>query len=124
MGMDLRPEGLAMTAINRVAHQTQQGERGNEPDRNPLRFGRAMPIIDASAADTAAGSPGNSYLLYKLAVGRSAIGEAALDEAEIARLRDSVVVGMPMPPSSNLRDIDLKAIAEWIAQGAPVPACQ
>ncbi len=124
MGMDLRPEGLAITAINRVARQTQQGERGNEPDRNPLRFGRAMPIIDASAADTAAGSPGNSYLLYKLAVGRSAIGEAALDEAEIARLRDSVVVGMPMPPSSNLRDIDLKAIAEWIAQGAPVPACQ
>lgn len=123
MGMELTPEGLYATAINRVARQTQQGERASLPDKNPLRFGRAMPIIDAAAADAAGGNPGNSYLLYKLAVGRSAIGEAAVDPAEIDRLRASVVAGMPMPPSSNLRDIDLKAIAEWIAQGAPVPAC-
>lgn len=123
MGLELTPEGLFSTAINRVARQTQQGERGHIPDRNPLRFGRAMPIIDASAADTEGGNPGNSYLLYKLAAGRSAIGEAAVDPQEVERLRESVVAGMPMPPSSGLRDVDLKALAEWIAQGAPVPAC-
>jgi hypothetical protein len=126
MGLNLgSAEGIAMTAVNRVARQTQQGEHADEPDRSPRRFGRAMPILDPGTPDEPGGYPGNSYLLYKLAVGRSATGEAAVDEAEIARLRASVVVGMPMPPPSGapLRDVDLSAIADWIAQGAPTPVC-
>jgi hypothetical protein len=120
MGLDLSTNvGVAMTAINRVALQTQQGEHADEPDRSPVRFGRAMPIIDPN-------NPGNSYLLYKLAVGKSATGEAAVDPAEIDRLRATLVVGMPMPipPGAGLRDVDLAAITAWIAQGAPTPACQ
>ncbi|HZF49573.1 MAG TPA: hypothetical protein VE093_13030 [Polyangiaceae bacterium] len=120
MGLDLStPDAIAMTAINRVAKQTQQGEAADEPDRSPIRFGRAMPIIDPQ-------NPGNSYLLYKLAVGMSATGDSAPTPEEIARLRGSVVVGMPMPPKPGvpIRPIDMSAIADWIAQGAPTPACQ
>jgi hypothetical protein len=119
MGLDLStPDAIAMTAINQVANQTMQGENADEPDRSPLRFGRAMPIIDPL-------NPGNSYLLYKLAVGMSATGDAAPTPEEIARLRGSVVVGMPMPPKPGvpIRPIDMSAIADWIAQGAPIPAC-
>jgi hypothetical protein len=120
MGLDLStPDAIAMTAINQVANQTQQGENADEPDRSPIRFGRAMPIIDPL-------NPGNSYLLYKLAVGMSATGDAAPTPDEIARLRGSVVVGMPMPPKPGvpIRPIDMSAIAEWISQGAPMPVCQ
>jgi hypothetical protein len=120
MGLDLAtPDTIAMTAINRVAKQTQQGENADEPDRSPIRFGRAMPIIDP-------GNPGNSYLLYKLAVGMSATGDSAPTPEEIARLRGSVVVGMPMPPKPGvpIRPIDMSTIADWISQGAPTPACQ
>lgn len=119
-GLDLSTsDGIAMTAIHQVAKQTQHGESADEPDRSPIHFGRAMPLIDPQ-------NPGNSYLLYKLAVGLSATGEAAPTPEEIARLRDSVVVGLPMPPKPGvpIRPIDMSAIADWISQGAPMPACQ
>lgn len=119
MGLDLSSmPAVSLSAISQVAKQTQQGENADEPDRSPLRFGRAMPIIDPF-------NPGNSYLLYKIAVGKSATGEAVVTAEETARLRASVVVGMPMPPppGSAIRDIDMAAIADWIAQGAPTPVC-
>lgn len=126
MGLDLYgPDFIAATAINKVAHQTQQGEHADSPDKSPARFGRAMPIIDA-ATPGVEGAPGNSYLLYKLAVGSSATGEAAVDPAEIERLRASVVVGLAMPPQqgSPLQESDLRSIVTWIAQGAPTPVCK
>lgn len=126
-GLDLgSPEAIAATAINRVARQTQMGEHADEPDRTPLRFGRAMPLLDSGTQGTPGGNPGNSYLLYKLVVARNLIGEATASPEELARLHGSVIVGMPMPPPPGqaLRDIDLTAISTWIAQGTPTPACE
>lgn len=126
MGLDLStPAQITATAINKVAHLTQQGEHADEIDRSPLRFGRAIPIIDAKSPDEPGGAPGNSFLLYKLAVGASAMGDAAPSAEEVARLRASVVAGMPMPPlqGSPLKEADLKALVTWIAQGAPTPTC-
>lgn len=130
-------EDIVATAMGKVAHQTQMGEHADEGDSNPTRFGRAMPIIDPS-------NPGNSYLLYKIVVGpnvqvtrpanpsdpASLIDDPPSPE-EIARLRSSVVAGLPMPPSYDadprnavsffVEDADL--ISAWIAQGAPVRDC-
>jgi hypothetical protein len=60
MGMDLSsPNGLILTAIGQVAHQTETGPKTGTPTQNPDRFGVAMPRIDP-------GRPDNSYLIYKL----------------------------------------------------------
>lgn len=118
---------LAVTAINRVAHQTQVGERADDPEETPARFGRAMPIIDAFDPGVT-GSPGNSYLLYKLLTGPSIEGapdDIRPSDEEIARLRDSVVVGLPMSPDgTKLSPAQLLALSNWIARGAPTPKCQ
>lgn len=113
---------LRATAVSRVAHETQTGEHADQGEVSPSRFGRAMPIIDPTR-------PGNSYLLYKLlaseangAPGSDAAAEKARVE-EIARLRASVVVGMPMPPadgaSKPLDQQQLEQISDWILRGAP-----
>jgi hypothetical protein len=118
---------LDATAINRVAHQTQVGEHADDVEGTPARFGRAMSIIDAGDRGVS-GSPGNSYLIYKLLTGPSV--EAAPDDirpgdGEIARLRASVVVGLPMSPDgSALTPAQLLALSNWIARGAPTPSCQ
>jgi len=124
-GDDLYP--TSSTAINRVAHGTQMGGRADDIEETPARFGRAMPIIDAHDPGTA-GSPGNSYLMYKLLVG-SAAKELSSDirpsDEEIARLRASVVVGMPMPGNSDtgMSETRLLNISNWIARGAPMEKC-
>lgn len=122
---------LSVTAINQVAHQTQMGERADDPEETPARFGRAMPIIDAYDPGTS-GSPGNSYMLYKLLTGpnvEDAPDDVRPSDEEIARLRASVVVGLPMAPEAPL-DSDparsaakLLALSNWIARGAPTPPC-
>ncbi|XYI01727.1 hypothetical protein ACMHYB_19005 [Sorangium sp. So ce1128] len=92
-----RVEPLYETAIGRAAHQTQMGEHAYVADQTPERFGRAMPLIDPN-------NPGNSYLLYKIIVGESAIDPSLTGEAaeqlreETERLRAAFVMGMPMPP--------------------------
>jgi hypothetical protein len=123
---------LRETAIGMVARQTQQGEQASIPDRNPRRFGRAMPIIDP-------GNPGNSYLVYKLVANElnhfrpDAVVDAQL-VAEIGRLRASVVVGAPMPaefaggptgfidladdPDGRASQLMVEAVGQWIAHGA------
>jgi len=123
MDLNLREPGdIATTAILKVAHQTQTGEHANDPESNPLRFGRAMPLIDPR-------SPGTSYLLYKSIVSGLNSNDPALAPSaeEIARLRASVVVGMPMPPTtapgSAFGQKGLDEISAWIAQGAPIHAC-
>ncbi|MFO0762448.1 MAG: Ig-like domain-containing protein [Byssovorax sp.] len=120
-GLDLSDIGpLHDTAIGHVAHETQVGEHASKPENASLRFGRSMPII-------APGDPGNSYLLYKLAA--SPDNTTTVEESEIARLRATVVVGMPMPPSnaSKAAFLDEKGLArlsDWIAAGAPTPVCK
>jgi hypothetical protein len=123
-GLDLYSvAAIQATAVGKVAHQTQTGGRADDPDESPLRFGRAMPIIDP-------GNPGNSYLLYKIAVGPNVLEDAAAAE-EIQRLRAGLVVGLPMPPYSGpdpasnatftIAGADL--LSAWIAQGAPTRDC-
>jgi hypothetical protein len=143
MGLDLSsPEAIQATAVDVVAHQAQLGEHANDPDENPPRFGRAMPLIDP-------GNPGNSYLLYKIAVGLNAVDPSLSAEAaaamseEIARLRASVVVAMPMPPQAApsfvlfpqdpeprvaaeyiVPDVDgINLLTAWIAAGAMTHDC-
>ncbi|HKY39597.1 MAG TPA: Ig-like domain-containing protein [Polyangiaceae bacterium] len=52
-------QNLRITAIGRVAHETEFGDSSGVPLQDSPRFGVQMPIIDPK-------SPGNSYLLYKL----------------------------------------------------------
>jgi hypothetical protein len=126
-GLDLStPELIRLTAIGRVAHQTQTGEHASLPDRNPARFGRAMPIIDPQNA-------GNSYLLYKVIAHTGFAGVITdADPAELVRLRNAVVVGMQMPPPQaagglGQRDstpvTDYDTLSAWISQGAKAPTC-
>lgn len=123
-GTDLYP--TASTAINRVAHGTQMGESADDIEETPGRFGRAMPIIDAHDLGKR-GSPGDSYLMYKLLVGSSAAKLPASvrpSDEEIARLRASVVVGTPMPAADfALSGAQLQTLSDWIARGAPMEAC-
>jgi hypothetical protein len=118
-GVDLSSAAMiASTAIGHAAHQTQTGEHASDPDEKPRRFGRAMPLLDPN-------NPGNSYLLYKMLISpQYAAMPAAPSQAEIDRLRASVVVGLPMPPSASYAVplLGLENISAWITQGAPTPS--
>lgn len=128
MGLDLSSsDGLATTALGVAAHGTQTGEHASDPDESPTRFGRAMPLIDPRV-------PGNSYLVYKLLANRRTPLEVPFpgpdgeEPAEVRRIRNTIVVGMPMPPSTalhaSLRSGEAEWIADWILQGAPTaPSC-
>jgi hypothetical protein len=122
-GLDLSsPARIHATAVSHAAHETQTGEHADEIEVSPSRFGRAMPIVDPTR-------PGNSYLLYKLlaSAGNGAKGSDDATEqkriAEIDRLRATIVVGMPMPPSNGtgkqIDEANLEQLSQWIAQGAP-----
>lgn len=134
MGLDLKTAvAIRETAIGETAHQTQMGEESLVGDDNPLRFGRAMPLIDP-------GNPGNSYLLYKVVANDLTFVDGLDDEAsldpllaeEIDRLRASVVVGLPMPAQAGqgppaginfgpeeISSIDSARLLDlWIASGA------
>lgn len=121
MGLDLSAGNRIEAIISTVAHQTQTGEQADEPDLKPRRLGRAMPQIDP-------GNAGNSYLLYKILITQNYAATDAgktLAAGELERLRESVVVGLPMPPSSSylypLTSLD--ALSGWIVNGAQTPAC-
>ncbi|MFT3771934.1 MAG: hypothetical protein QM820_41540 [Minicystis sp.] len=113
-GLDMRsPQGLLDTAIGRSAHGTQTGEDGRDPDETPLRFARAMPVVDPRA-------PGNSYLVYKLLANTHTplevpfTGEPGAVPAEVARVQRSIITGMPMPPSTAYEASLRPGEAEWI----------
>ena len=125
MGLRLdNAQGLAQTAIDRVAHQTESGAHSGQPLENPPRLGVNMPIIDR-------GRPENSYLIYKLlrnpnnftghpGVGCSSAHQVALpfgvcpqpSTAESDRLASWFVRGLPMP--HNDRSVDLRGVQAWI----------
>jgi hypothetical protein len=136
MGLDLTNAAtIEATALGKTAFQTQMGEDAVVGDQNPLRFGRAMPLIDP-------GNPGNSYLMYKVLANDLTFlltpdleDAASLDPAlleEIDRLRASVVVGLPMPAQSAggppdginfatpevSRFESARLLEQWIAGGA------
>jgi hypothetical protein len=120
-GLDFStPAKIAATSLH-VAEGTQTGEHAADPEVSPSSFGRAMPIVDPT-------HPGNSYLLYKLLANADngakgstpALEQRRLDD--LARLRATVVVGLPMPPSDGrgkeLDQAQLSQISAWIAAGA------
>lgn len=112
-------DAVVATALEHVAHETQTGEHAARGETRPVRFGRAMPIV-------APGVPGQSYLLYKQFVGADyAATEAAPAREELDRLRDTIVVGMPMPPTASAWAglAGLTRQARWISLGAETRAC-
>ncbi len=131
------PELLQATAINHTAHETETGEDAVDPDPSGsgLRFGRAMPILDLdTSSDVSGGVPGNSYLIYKLLVFPGLPlevpfppnpGDRTLPPPEVVRLRNELVVGMPMPPMNGLsvaflHKDELEWISQWVTQGMPM----
>jgi hypothetical protein len=136
MGLALTDWGLAHTAINRVAHETETGNSALGPGfESAARFGVQMNIVDP-------GSPENSYLMYKLlrkpenyALGAGEpcpvtfhppVSDASClrpDDEELARLREWFVLGDPMPKdsagsSASLSRDELVRVASWISGGA------
>lgn len=138
MGLDLStPEGLALTAINHVAHQAETGSKTGAPISNPSRFGTSMPIIDP-------GRPENSYLLYKMLRKDESFftsptdpdtcqtthqvpfgtGDCTLPSVpERDRMREWFVrgEGMPLvlnPGASGYGRDSVRTIQEWIRAGA------
>ena len=143
MGLDLSSErGVVLTAVGRVAHQTETTPNSGVDLQNPARFGAAMPRVDP-------GRPDNSYLMYKLlaapenyrgaddpdpcatryenlAVDPTTCVPASADENE--RLRAWFLRGLPMPrtPSADaeptwLSREQLRGIQAWIRGGASCP---
>jgi hypothetical protein len=143
MDLDLSSErGVVLTAIGRVAHQTETTPNAGVELQNPARFGAAMPRVDP-------GRPDNSYLMYKLlaapenyrgaddpdpcatryenlAVDEATCVPASADETE--RLRAWFLRGLPMPrtPSAAaepawLTREQLRGIQAWIQGGAGCP---
>jgi hypothetical protein len=139
-------QNLRITAIGRVAHQTELGDSSGVPLQDSPRFGVQMPLIDPK-------NPGNSFLLYKLIrnpknfepcldpelspvcatsadPGVSVYDKLPLAESESilptadesARLREWFVRGEAMPfPRGDFRGVTLqglRAISAFIAAGA------
>ncbi|MBI4701513.1 MAG: hypothetical protein HY744_10195 [Deltaproteobacteria bacterium] len=115
MGLDLTMDEqiLWQTAFGHTAHQTQQGPAATAGGQGPARFGRAMPIIDPD-------NPGNSYAVYKvLAQFASHESDDPALLREIERLRESVVVGLPMPAGQTLTPAEMTNLSAWIGNGTP-----
>jgi hypothetical protein len=134
-------EGLSETAIDQLARETTRGQSVTSPLQGPARFGVQMPIVDPARPD-------NSYLMYKLLIGRDnyrADGAMACtsrffgdlpredclapSEDERERLRNWLVDGDPMPPAGyTLRGdspIDaVRALQAWIQSGADTSDCR
>lgn len=129
-------EGVSRTAVGRVSNEANTGARAGVPGPPPAVFGVDMALVDP-------GSPGTSWLVYKLMmqeVGPSAspacagrgppaqltgAGDIGLDPAERARLSD-LMTGQPMPPPQTAGTASLEEIervSEWIAQGARTADC-
>jgi hypothetical protein len=127
MGLDLASaDAIEWTAINQVAHETETGEMASSPEITPNRFGRSMPIVMPS-------SPGNSYLVYKVASqlpNHPPADQLDVDfQAEVERLRASMLVGAPMPLAmplvTDVPDPDgtrswerLLLLEAWVGAGA------
>ncbi len=126
-------QGLQSTAINHVAHETQNGTDISLRFESGGRFGEQMPIIDP-------GRPENSYLIYKLLIGEAFNRELndradALDPMravpmtgdQIGHARDWFIQFGPMPPDevgapTGVSLIDTyNTLAAWIRAGASCP---
>jgi hypothetical protein len=71
-----KTDGVAQTAIGRVAHGSNTGPRALAQPAS-LLFGEDMPLIDPGSLGT--GDPGNSWLLYKLLMAQPPAGAPSCD---------------------------------------------
>lgn len=113
MGLGLLGSAEIQQTAFEVAKQTQMGANADEVQANPARFGADMPII-------APGSPGSSYLLYKI-LARVPVDTDTLAEGETERLLGRVVVGAPMAPDESyepMTEDELLLLSDWIQRGA------
>ncbi len=134
MGLSLDDtQGLASTAVNRVAHETQTGPDVTERVVSGGRFGDQMPIIDI-------GRPQNSYLIYKMLIGQAfnrelggradpgnPFGATPMTPAQISHARDWFVQFGAMPPDeigypAGASPVDTySTLRDWIRAGAICP---
>lgn len=127
-------EGVRGTAVGRVSNEANTGARAAVSGPPSAVFGVDMALV-------APGSPGTSWLIYKMLMqdARSSAspacagygapaqltgpGDVALDPTERARLSD-LMTGQPMPPSPSTPSLDeIERVSEWIAQGARIANC-
>lgn len=146
MGLALdSAERIVDSAVLRIAHQTETGNRWGVSFPNPVRFGVSMHRIDP-------GHSYSSYLVYKLLLdprnaepcseaSRSCASEGEndcvpLSDMERQSLAEWFVQGEPMPPTraaahlmgcddppprEHLDCSDLRVITRWIDSGAACP---
>jgi len=124
-------QGLISTAINHVAHETETGTNVTEQVVSGGRFGTQMPIIDS-------GRPENSYLLYKLLIGKwlnrelaaqpaAPFATDALSQDAIDRARSWFIEFGAMPPDDvgypdGVSSLELmRNLQTWIRAGAMCP---
>jgi hypothetical protein len=109
------PAGIANTALSRVAHGANTGAVGVAQSAGAM-FGVDMPVIDP-------GNPGNSWLMYKVAL-------AAIPEHPLARPSNacnaqatSPTPFVPLVPVSQASDADRAVLANAVLGTAmpPVP---
>jgi hypothetical protein len=115
-----------VTAVDRVARQTEVGDRsGGPPLEHPARFGVRMPLVDSNK------SPGNSYLLYKLLLGRGAYEACRFDAASSkssfcrspADVCESAYPSLPFAGRDCIAppDAELERLREWFVRGEAMP---
>jgi hypothetical protein len=116
---------FGVTAVNRVARQTEVGDRsGGVPLEQPSRFGVQMPLIQP-------GNPGNSYLLYKLLRGPNAYEACAFDpltsRSSFCQMPDDICESaypdVPFDRKSCIAPVseELERLREWFVRGEPMP---
>lgn len=110
------PAGLLNTAVNRVSQESNTGALAGLPSA-PEQFGLDMPII-------AAGSPGDSWLMYKLLLApnppATAPDPASCEDAGVPGPVSQASSADPLAPSVPLSASE-QAILNEMVLGEPMP---
>jgi hypothetical protein len=129
-GLRLDTKNGLSAAIGKVARATDRGGDSGRAMETPPRFGINLPLIDA-------GEPSNSFLLYRILLGRDAyrndtgdfeIEPISADELEYATTWFGAMG--PMPPTSvgfpeGVSPVEVtRTIEKWIADGADTDLCE
>lgn len=117
-----QPGNFALSALGRVARQTELGDySGGVPAARSPRFGVRMALIDAR-------SPGASYLLYKVLLGRDNYQDCAdPSQSELCAALpgpcESSHRSLPLPEGECLEppEEELERLREWFVRGLAMP---
>jgi hypothetical protein len=115
------PENFELSASRRIARQTELGDySGGVPEERSPRFGVRMALV-------APRSPGASYLLYKVLLGRQNYeGCSEPSASELCGLPgpcETAHPALPLPEGECLSppEEELTRLREWFVKGAPMP---